>query len=471
MDSFSCRRNRVVKDGRKTSVVTFAQRRMTSPVENVLIIGAGPCGLAAAHALSKVLPRDTKIDLYEKAHQLDVPRGAGLGMTVNGLKSLRAIDKSVFDHLVDQHAMIIESVNYLDPLGKVLRTEHGEEMNRKQKESYGLHGVQVGWFELVSTLRETLPPNVAVHTGTRFLRYQEEENNHGLINVYFEGQEEPVHAGLLVAADGYFSRVRQQCVGDGHPIFGGNLFWRARVDASLAQKFNYKSGHSAWYFGDNRVALVFTISKGHMVWTASCPEAELVDAGIDWKTVTKGKEESSAMSSDFIQRSMSNGEDAKHRLLKVFESFDQDQLLQLFKATDPTAIVEHALYVRPASDLRPEWFGKGRVVIMGDAAHPMRPTGQGVNQGLEDALQLAKCIQEAGGSFEMLDRFRANRTERLRPIMMEAETRGKAAYQKSAVAPRYDTAVASKEQIQMNPEDFEAFLFDGADFEPLEVQA
>lgn len=31
---------------------------------------------------------------------------------------------------------------------------------------------------------------------------------------------------------------------------------------------------------------------------------------------------------------------------------------------------------RPAADLTPDWFGRGRVVILGDAAHPMRPTGQ-----------------------------------------------------------------------------------------------
>ena len=35
-----------------------------------------------------------------------------------------------------------------------------------------------------------------------------------------------------------------------------------------------------------------------------------------------------------------------------------------------------SLICRPAADLKPDWFGRGRVVILGDAAHPMRPTGQ-----------------------------------------------------------------------------------------------
>ncbi|GAX81685.1 hypothetical protein CEUSTIGMA_g9113.t1 [Chlamydomonas eustigma] len=281
--------------------------------KNVVIIGAGPCGLAAAHALSKVVPRGTKIDLYEKPLCLDIPRGSGLGLAINGLKSLRAIDECVFDKLVQQHSVINESSEFLDQNGKVLRTENNKEANSRQMEAYGLHALQVGWFELVSTLRETLPNEVVVHTGKRFLRYEEESDQDGGLNVYFEGQEEPANAGLVVAADGFFSRVRQQCLHDGPPEFGGNLYWRARVDASLGESFNYKKGHTVWYFGDNRVALVFTIGKGHMVWTASCSEAQLLEVGIDWKSITKGKEESSAMSSDYIQKSKSNGEDAKGR--------------------------------------------------------------------------------------------------------------------------------------------------------------
>jgi salicylate hydroxylase len=33
---------------------------------------------------------------------------------------------------------------------------------------------------------------------------------------------------MLVGADGYFSRVRAQMLGDGPPEFTGNVMWRAR---------------------------------------------------------------------------------------------------------------------------------------------------------------------------------------------------------------------------------------------------
>jgi 2-polyprenyl-6-methoxyphenol hydroxylase-like FAD-dependent oxidoreductase len=42
----------------------------------------------------------------------------------------------------------------------------------------------------------------------------------------------PVTAYLLVAADGYFSRVRQQVTGDGPPDYCNTLCWRARLPAT-----------------------------------------------------------------------------------------------------------------------------------------------------------------------------------------------------------------------------------------------
>lgn len=66
---------------------------------DVAIIGGGPCGLATAHALAKVLPKST-ITLFEKAPTLTLPRGAGLGLAVNGLKALKAIDPALLDAVV-----------------------------------------------------------------------------------------------------------------------------------------------------------------------------------------------------------------------------------------------------------------------------------------------------------------------------------------------------------------------------------
>jgi 2-polyprenyl-6-methoxyphenol hydroxylase-like FAD-dependent oxidoreductase len=51
------------------------------------------------------------------------------------------------------------------------------------------------------------------------------------------------------------------------------------------------------------------------------------------------------------------------------------EVLQLVASTPPGSLVEHGVYIRPASSMTCDSYGRGRVVILGDAAHPLRPTG------------------------------------------------------------------------------------------------
>jgi hypothetical protein len=53
-----------------------------------------------------------------------------------------------------------------------------------------------------------------------------------------------------------------------------------------------------------------------------------------------------------------------------------DSVLRLIDVTPPSSLVEHGVYIRTAESINADCFGRGRVVIVGDAAHPMRPIGQ-----------------------------------------------------------------------------------------------
>jgi 2-polyprenyl-6-methoxyphenol hydroxylase-like FAD-dependent oxidoreductase len=66
-----------------------------------------------------------------------------------------------------------------------------------------------------------------------FHRYEEDPEG-GPLTVHFTDRcgVGPVSANLLVAADGYFSRVRQQVTGDGPPDYCNALCWRARLPAT-----------------------------------------------------------------------------------------------------------------------------------------------------------------------------------------------------------------------------------------------
>ena len=48
-------------------------------------------------------------------------------------------------------------------------------------------------------------------------------------------------------------------------------------------------------------------------------------------------------------------------------------MLDTMDATDESSILEHSLYTRPPEELGEGHWGFGRVSLVGDAAHPMRP--------------------------------------------------------------------------------------------------
>lgn len=50
-------------------------------------------------------------------------------------------------------------------------------------------------------------------------------------------------------------------------------------------------------------------------------------------------------------------------------------LVSLMRQTDPSTVAEHGIFTRDAESYPEHRWGKGRVTLIGDAAHPVRPTG------------------------------------------------------------------------------------------------
>ena len=70
-------------------------------------------------------------------------------------------------------------------------------------------------------------------------------------------------------------------------------------------------------------------------------------------------------------------------------------------------------------------WSRGPVVVLGDAAHPMRPhLGQGGCQGLEDAAVLARFVDGADNLAAAFARFAAFRRPRVRPLVRESKLIG-----------------------------------------------
>ncbi|TPG37243.1 FAD-dependent oxidoreductase [Mycolicibacterium hodleri] len=90
-----------------------------------------------------------------------------------------------------------------------------------------------------------------------------------------------------------------------------------------------------------------------------------------------------------------------------------DPVPSILAATDPVDVLRNDLYDREGAR---QW-SRGPVVLVGDAAHPMRPhLGQGGCQGLEDAAALAHCVgagADLSAAFARFAAFRKPRAQRL----------------------------------------------------------
>jgi 2-polyprenyl-6-methoxyphenol hydroxylase-like FAD-dependent oxidoreductase len=99
-----------------------------------------------------------------------------------------------------------------------------------------------------------------------------------------------------------------------------------------------------------------------------------------------------------------------------------EPLPALLAGTDPGIVLHNDLYDR---DEAPVW-AKGPIVLVGDAAHPMRPhLGQGGCQGLEDAAILAHFVDQTDDLAAAFARFERFRRPRVRALVRESANIGK----------------------------------------------
>ena len=98
-----------------------------------------------------------------------------------------------------------------------------------------------------------------------------------------------------------------------------------------------------------------------------------------------------------------------------------DPIPAVLAATDPDDVLRNDLYDR---DQARQWC-RGPVLVLGDAAHPMRPhLGQGGCQGIEDAAVLARFVDGDDNLAAAFARFAAFRRPRVRPLVRESKLIG-----------------------------------------------
>jgi 2-polyprenyl-6-methoxyphenol hydroxylase-like FAD-dependent oxidoreductase len=212
------------------------------------------------------------------------------------------------------------------------------------------------------------------------------------VSVFVAGGEE--RADILVGADGLRSKIRAALFGPEKPRYAGYTAWRAVVEPR-EELLPWGSGFESWGRG-LRFGCAH-IGRGRIYWFANAPEGAK-DGPPGSPTAPKAT------------------------LLRHFGCW-RPPIGELIEATDDGTILRTDIYDR--EPLGERW-GQGRVTLLGDATHPMTPNlGQGACQAVEDAVVLARCLQEGDATAEALRRYERSRYDRVAMVVRRSRRVGR----------------------------------------------
>lgn len=351
-------------------------------VPDVVVAGAGIGGLTLAIALRR---RGARVRVFERANHLGAV-GAGIGLPANGVKALQTLG---LGESVTRAGMVVGRAAILDARGRPL----GSEVNLSDVyQKMGASLVALHRARLHALLLDALGSGV-VTTGAHVVSFEQTAD---FVHVALMTGER-VEARLLVGADGLHSNVRAQLVGNEPPVYSGYTSWRGVTPAN-AVAVPARTTES-WGRGE-RFGIV-PIGFGEIYWFA-------------------------------VADAPPNGRDANVRseLMARFGSW-HEPVAAVIEATPPERIVRTDIYDRVPIE---RWHS-GRVVLLGDAAHPMTPNlGQGAGQAIEDAVVLDECLAQATNIEDALTRYEQRRVARANGIVRASRQFGAIAQWSNPIA-------------------------------------
>ena len=328
-----------------------------SPPLRIAIVGSGVAGSLIARSLAS--RTDVALTCFERVASTEqADSGTGLNVGPNGIKSLASLDPSF--------AAQIAAISAPWRRWRVERADGAPIFDLDLATLADNPGIRIRWSSLYGFLRGLVADRLRFRTEIHAVRYAGDGATVEL-EVEEDGRRQWLGGfDLVIAADGRYSRLREQLAGKPAVRQMGVALARLLVPDDANGLID---DYAQWYSGHHRL-FGYRVPGGHLYLTASFP------LGPDL-----------AVPEDIKQS------DAMRRVL-----------------TPPGRVCDAAAYIidrmcRHAAELH--WArnqeadplfrdARGRVLIVGDAAHPMVPTlGQGATSAMEDAVAAVDALHGA----------------------------------------------------------------------------
>ncbi|MBR0795847.1 3-hydroxybenzoate 6-monooxygenase [Bradyrhizobium jicamae] len=357
----------------------------------IIIAGGGIGGLAAAIALAR---RGFQVTVLERAPRYQ-EIGAGIQLGPNAFHA--------FDHLdlgdaARSIAVFIDQLRLMDAISaeEITSIDLTSYFRRRFGNPYAvvhrgdLHGILLRACEA--------HPGIALRSDCDVTGYDQSGDE---VTAQLKSGER-VRGCLLIGADGLRSRIRQQAINDDPPRIAGHTTYRSVIPTEQMPE------DLRW-----NAATLWAGAKCHLVHYPLS----------GWKVFNLAITCHNDPSEAFAARPVSH-----------------EEVLEGFRDVHPRAkaIIHHGkdwkAWVTCDREPTDRWVD-GRVVLLGDAAHPMlQYFAQGACMALEDAVWLADLLGEMPDRFEdALEKYRQVRLIRTARVQLQARELGTHVYHPAGV--------------------------------------
>jgi 2-polyprenyl-6-methoxyphenol hydroxylase-like FAD-dependent oxidoreductase len=358
--------------------------------KKVAIIGGGPGGLTLARLLQQ---QGVAVHVYERDASPQVrPQGSALDLHHDsGLKALAAAD--LLAEFKRSYRPGADAMVVVNGQREVLLDQHIDQV----AQDFGDEGFRPEIDR--GPLRDLLVASLRVGTVIWDARFRAMQPAGTGWNIYFENGTQ-TYADLVVAADGANSKVRPY-VTEVRPVYAGFTLLEGAIP-NAAQRvsalWQLIRGGSLTALENGQTISFLTKGDGALnfwVWVKK-PEDWLATSGITWT-------DQAMVAAWFTQE------------FRTWSPTWRD----LF-ANEALTVVPRPSYYLP---LDQPWPSQPNLTLLGDAAHCLPPNGEGVNQAMLDALDLAETL--GGTHFDTIGQAIAAYEEKMRQRMVgvEADTR------------------------------------------------